>query len=326
MSVSCMSPTSSTASTTSHHHVLVTHDDILAKLDEEGAAYDTTENSDSLDLKCMVYDLNTDASPFHTVLVCLAASKRVNESAVLARLGLWSAPKSTLTMSTDCEASVGQCPGSIGPLYLPDSEGVVCLITSEVVASHIPIRVSAGHQEYVYLEEPSALLHLVDASEVLLLDVDAWLDLTLQEDLVLFTSNDDPIEVVCTQQQLEPLVALWSAGMTIVSIDSEREPKTQAISLIQVSLYGPHRLRRDFIIDVQLFDDKEYLGRELAELFVSFNSLKILHSATNDLRHFEKNFEACECIRERVNNLLDTQILGSRLGQTKLGLAKLAEE
>ncbi|KAF4743540.1 hypothetical protein FOZ62_028302 [Perkinsus olseni] len=113
--------------------------------------------------------------------------------------------------------------------------------------------------------------------------------------------------------------------MTIVSIDSERDPETQSISLVQVSLYGPDHLRKDFIIDAQTFDDKEYLGRELEELFVSFNALKILHSATNDLRHFELNFEACDSIRERVNNLLDTQVLGSCLGQSRLGLAKLAE-
>ncbi|KAF4714864.1 hypothetical protein FOZ63_011424, partial [Perkinsus olseni] len=157
---------------------LITHADVIAKLNSEEASYATSEGiSNYIDLKCMrdipdrwrnglsagyasqiditsalrismvkviplrkpmvdlfsgdsglwadvnhmagvveplcfasftwkVYDLNTDASPYHTVLVCLESSKRVDESAVLARLGLASAPRSTLTMSSNCEASV----------------------------------------------------------------------------------------------------------------------------------------------------------------------------------------------------------------------------
>ncbi|KAF4654668.1 hypothetical protein FOL47_009852 [Perkinsus chesapeaki] len=375
------SSSSSTASTASHH-LYVTHEDVIAKLESEGAAYDTSEDdvNDCIDLKCMVYDLNTDASPFHTVLVCLDSSNRVDESSVLARLGLATAPRGTLTMTSDCEASVGQVSGSIGPLCLPDSDGVVCLVTSDLVSSKLPIRISAGFGEHIYLKEPSSLLHLLDASQVLLLDVNAWL-ISPAAAAARFdpSSSDGGIGVITSKEQLKAFAELWSDGITIVGVDSERDPETQAISLIQMSVYSIEGLHKDAIIDVtgggeawidwglgwgievQVFDDKDFLGRELEDLFVSFNSLKLLHSAVNDLRHFELptcpavavavhhiqnstptiyksasknsfgkswmegNFEACDSIRDRVNNLLDTQVLGSCLGQDRLGLAKLAE-
>ncbi|KAF4738384.1 hypothetical protein FOZ62_001723, partial [Perkinsus olseni] len=104
-----MAPTSSSSSTASTDTPppLIAHADVIAKLNSEEASYATSVTSSNyIDLKCMVYDLNTDASPYHTVLVCLESSKRVDESAVLARLGLASPPKSTLTMSSNCEASV----------------------------------------------------------------------------------------------------------------------------------------------------------------------------------------------------------------------------